>query len=145
MSKKKKCGLLTGLLIGGGLGILFAPKKGSETRKDLMLKINDLTDKVKEIEISDVKGAISEKIDDLKVELMDLDSEKVGAIARKQALNIKTKAEELYKLALDKGTPVLQKAAADVRDKTIELLNNTAEKLEESKTETKTKKTVKKA
>lgn len=142
---KRKGGLLTGLLIGAGLGVLFAPKKGSETRKDLMKKINELTDKVKEIEFEDVKETISEKIDELKAELMTLDSEKVSAIARKQTLNIKNKAEELYKMAVEKGTPVLQKAAAEVRDKTIELLNNAAEKLEDSKPEVKNKKPAKKA
>lgn len=144
MSKKRKGGILTGLLIGTGLGLLFAPKKGSETRKDLMAKLSELMEKAKEIDASDVKETISEKIDELKIELMDLDSEKIGAIARKQALNIKNKAEELYKLALEKGTPVLQKAASEVRDKTIELLNNTAEKLEETKKETKPKAKTKK-
>lgn len=140
MSKRKGCGLITGVLIGCGLGVLFAPKKGSETRKDLMKKLNELADKVKKIEIQDVKESISEKIDSLKAELMTLDSEKVGAIARKQALNIKNKAEELYNLAKEKGTPVLQKTAAEVRDKTIELLNKAADKLEETKTTPKTKK-----
>ena len=140
MSKRRGGGLLTGLLIGGGLGILFAPKKGSETRKDLMKKLNELADKVKNIEIEDVKTNISEKIDSLKAELMTLDGEKIGAIARKQALNIKTKAEELYNLAKEKGTPVLQKAAAEVRDKTIELLNKAADKLEDTKKTPKTKK-----
>lgn len=39
MSKKKGTGkLFAGLAIGAGLGLLFAPKKGSETRQDL--KIN---------------------------------------------------------------------------------------------------------
>ena len=36
----------------------------------------------------------------------------------------------MYNLALEKGTPVLEKAANDVREKTIEVLNNTVERLE---------------
>ena len=40
--------LLIGAAIGGALGILFAPDKGSETRKKLVGKADDLTDNLKE-------------------------------------------------------------------------------------------------
>ena len=42
MSKKKKGfgKFLAGALVGAGLGVLFAPKKGSETRKELKLKMD---------------------------------------------------------------------------------------------------------
>jgi gas vesicle protein len=40
--------LLMGAAIGGALGILFAPDKGSETRKKLLAKGEDLTDEMKE-------------------------------------------------------------------------------------------------
>jgi gas vesicle protein len=40
--------LLVGAAIGGALGILFAPNKGSETRKKLAAKGEDLTDSIKE-------------------------------------------------------------------------------------------------
>jgi len=40
--------ILVGAAIGGILGILFAPDKGSETRKKISSKGNDLTDAVKE-------------------------------------------------------------------------------------------------
>lgn len=39
--------LLVGAAIGGALGILFAPDKGSETRKKLIAKGGDLTDSIK--------------------------------------------------------------------------------------------------
>jgi gas vesicle protein len=40
--------LLIGAAIGGALGILFAPDKGSETRKKLAGKTGDLSDSLKE-------------------------------------------------------------------------------------------------
>ena len=40
--------LLLGAAIGGVLGIIFAPDKGSETRKKLVSKGEDLTDGMKE-------------------------------------------------------------------------------------------------
>jgi gas vesicle protein len=40
--------LLLGAAIGGTLGILFAPLKGSETRKNLSTRGNDLTDALKD-------------------------------------------------------------------------------------------------
>ena len=40
-------GLLTGTVLGAGLGMLFAPKSGSETRDFLMSKANEGTELAK--------------------------------------------------------------------------------------------------
>jgi gas vesicle protein len=40
--------LLLGAAIGGALGVLFAPDKGSETRRKISAKGTDLTDGMKE-------------------------------------------------------------------------------------------------
>ena len=40
--------LLLGAAVGGALGILLAPDKGSETRKKILAKSDDLTDSLKE-------------------------------------------------------------------------------------------------
>ncbi len=40
--------LLIGAAIGGALGVLFAPHKGSETRKKITGKSDELTDSMKE-------------------------------------------------------------------------------------------------
>ena len=137
MSKRGYGKLLVGLGIGAGLGLLFAPKKGSETREDLKKKIDELYEKVKEIDPEDVKKTILKKIDSLKKELADLDKEKVTEIAKKQASNIQDKAEELYNYAKEKGTPVLEEAVDEVRTQAIKLSKEVTKKLEASKKPTK--------
>lgn len=134
MSKdKKKSGLggfLIGAAIGAGLGILFAPKKGSETRRELKEKLDELADKVKGISAKDVKKSIELKIAEIKTELSELDKEKVLKIAKEKGKAIKEKSEELVELAVAKGTPVLQKAAEEVRIKSIAVVKEVLNKLE---------------
>ncbi len=139
MSKKenkiKKSGagkFLLGAAIGAGLGILFAPKSGKETRKELKEKMTELVNKAKEIDIDEVKENITNKIDEIKAELADLDKEKVLKIAKEKANDIKDKCADLVEYAKQKGTPVLEKAADEVREKTIDVVKNVLERLEES-------------
>lgn len=134
MSKeKKKSGLgkfLAGAAIGAGLGVLFAPKKGSETRRELKQKFDELVAKAKEIDIDEVKENIENKVEEIKAELEDLDKEKVLKIAKKKAKEIETKANELLNYAIEKGTPVLEKTASTVKEKTIEVTKQILSKLE---------------
>ncbi len=134
MSKeKKKSGLgkfLAGAAIGAGLGVLFAPKKGSETRRELKQKFDELVAKAKEIDIDEVKENIENKVEEIKAELEDLDKEKVLKIAKKKAKEIETKANELLNYAIEKGTPVLEKTASTVKEKTIEVTKQILAKLE---------------
>jgi len=83
MSRKHGFGtLLTGALIGAGLGILFAPKEGSETRKELKQKFDELVDKVKALDPEDVKADILQRVEELRMEVADLDKEKAMEILK---------------------------------------------------------------
>ena len=63
--EKKKSGLgkfIAGAAIGAGLGILFAPKKGSETRRELKEKMDELVNKAKDIDMEEVKETFERKV-----------------------------------------------------------------------------------
>ena len=48
MAKKGTGKFILGALVGAGLGLLFAPKSGKETRKALVNKADELIQKVKD-------------------------------------------------------------------------------------------------
>lgn len=134
MSKKKGFGkFLAGIAIGTGIGMLFAPDKGSVTRKKLKLKLDDLICQLKEVDIEEVKAEITMKVQEIKSELENLDKEKITKIAKEQAIKIQKKAEELYKYAVAKGTPLLEKAADEVRIQALKVAKNVVKKLEKEK------------
>lgn len=135
MSKEKKGGIgkfVLGAAIGAGLGVLFAPKKGSETRKELKKTIRELLNKIKEIDVEEVRINLQNKLDEIMHELEDLDKEKALKIAKEKGNQLKEKAEDVYNLAKEKGTPILQKAAADVKQKTIDVVEEILKKLKNS-------------
>ena len=67
MSKRRGNFLLLGALIGFIAGLFFAPKKGSELRRDAKNKIDDIKENPKDVlqgTFDDVKEKINEFIDD---------------------------------------------------------------------------------
>lgn len=131
MSKKTKLGgLFAGLALGGALGVLFAPKKGKETREELKQKFEDLIRKAKELDKEEVKETIESKVALIRSELEDLDKEKVLKIAKKKAKDIQNMAQELVDYAVEKGTPVLESVANSVREKAIQVTKDVLNKLE---------------
>ncbi len=136
MAKKHFGKFLAGAALGAGLGVLFAPKSGKESRKDLANKINELIDYLKTIDADDVKEYVEEKISQIKSELKDLDKEKALKVAKEKGKELLDKCDDLVDYAKEKGTPYLKKAANDVREKTISVLEDTIKKLESNNKKT---------
>ena len=131
MSKKSGLGkLLAGIGIGAGLGILFAPKSGKETRTDLKNKMDEFSVALKDLDINEVKDEFLSKVDEIKQGFEDLDKEKVLKIASEKAEVLKQKVADLVELAKTKGTPVLEGVASDLKQKAIDVTKDVLKKLE---------------
>ena len=134
---KRKGGLLkfvAGVGIGVGAGMLLAPKKGEELRKDLKKKIDELLQKAKEIDVKEVSEDFTKRINELKEEIADMDKEKALDIAKEKGEMLKVKANELLDLAKEKGTPVVEKAVEEVRKSAIQVTKELLKKLEKEET-----------
>ena len=121
MSKKGLGKFVLGAGIGAGLALLFAPKKGSDLRRDIKRKFDEFMKDVDKIEIEDIKESFTKKVDEIKKE---------EKIAKKKAKELQRKAEDLVDLAKEKGTPVLEGIADDLKHKVICVCTEVINKLE---------------
>ena len=136
MSNQKKFGFgkfILGAAVGAGIGLLFAPKKGSELRKDLKEKLDEFVKKIKDIDIEEVKAEFDNKVNEIKAEIADLDKEKVLAIAKEKGNDLLKKSQELVDLAKKKGTPVLIDSAEDILKNVVKVSKDAIKKLEAKK------------
>ncbi len=132
MSKKGLGKFLAGAGIGAALGLLFAPKKGEETRQDLKKAFEDLVNKVKNVDADEVRETVELKINELKEGIAKLDKETVLSEAKKQAKKLQDSASELVEYAIEKGTPMIEKSANAIKKKVAEVSKEVTKKLEAS-------------
>lgn len=131
MTKKSGIGkFVFGAGLGAALALLFAPKKGSDLRKEVKKKIDTFMTSVEDLSIAEIKEEFTNKVDEIKKGIEELDKETVMKFAKKKGEELKEKASELVKLAKEKGTPVLEGIANDLKEKTISVAKEVIEKLE---------------
>lgn len=131
MSKKGLGKLVLGAGLGASIALLFAPKRGSELRRDIKKKIDEFMKNVDDMTVSEIKDEFTTKVDEIKKDLDELDKETVLKVAKKKGNELKDKANELVELAKEKGTPVLEGIADDLKEKTISVAQGVIDKLEE--------------
>ena len=135
--------LVAGALAGLGIGLLVAPKKGSETRKDVSDKLNEVVKKAKNVDNNEVMDNLEAKIRELKEEIKDLDKEKALDIAKEKSELIKEKVEDLAVQVKDKATPVIESSIEELRKSAIKATKEITKKLEGKDTVKKTTKSTK--
>lgn len=137
MNKKNVGKFAIGALIGAGIGVLFAPKKGSDTRKELKEKCDNLITKAKDIDVKEVKEDFENKIIEIKNDIKDLDKEKVLDIAKEKSEKIQKSITKLAKDAKRKATPVVENMVEELRLSAVKVTKEVLEKLEKTDKEKK--------
>lgn len=87
--------LIAGIGIGTVIGMLCAPKKGSELRKDIKDKSKDLYDKAQNISKEDIQELINNTIDEIKLAIDEFDADEFKESAGQKINEVKSKLEEL--------------------------------------------------
>ena len=101
---------VTGLLIGAGLALLFAPRTGVETRRQLQKSAKRVGDQAQDL-VSDVTGSVSQTIKSAKEKVEErIDSTRSAVdLKRRQVTN-----------AVDAGRAAAQQARVELEQRIAE-------------------------
>lgn len=111
----------TGAIIGGLLGVLFAPKKGSETREQIKMSFINLKDKLMNVDEESIKRHIEKKLDCIDVELAKLEMIDSYKKATKQAKKVVKQINKLINYTKKKGMSEFEDLILDLKDKAAEI------------------------
>lgn len=105
-NKKMVMGVVVATAIGTGLGILFAPNKGSKTRKRMKLKVTDTSDEISDRlnhakdelakSANDKKKVFNKKLDDA-ISAMSNKADDIITTLESKLEDVKKKNAKLHK------------------------------------------------
>ena len=113
--------LTGGIVIGGTLGVLFAPRKGSETREKIKLTFVNLKNKVSKIEEEDIKYYIEKKLNEIDDDIEVLEGTLEFKKAKKQAKKVIKKINKLIDYTTKKGYDEFEDLITDLKEKASEI------------------------
>lgn len=120
---------LAGVGIGTLVGMLLAPKKGSELRQDLKDKSQELYDKAQNMTKEDVESLINNTIEEIKIAIDEFDVEEFKETTGTKLNQVKDKLENLatsvkssdeyanFKEAVTKVTKDLTNSLSEIKTK----------------------------
>ena len=113
--------LTGGIVLGGTLGVLFAPRKGSETREKIKLTFVNLKNKVSKIEEEDIKYYIEKKLNEIDDDIEVFEVTLVFIKAKKQAKKVIKKINKLIDYTTKKGYDEFEDLITDLKEKASEI------------------------
>ena len=143
MSHGRIRSFLTGAMVGAGLGILLAPREGSETRNQLKNSFNTLVDTIKDIDIEETKAALLHKVREIKDELANIDETTAKEVAEEKIKIVEEKCDDTIKASQENTAPIVEKAATEVKKNVTEVLQEFVTEVDEKVKEEKEEKKVK--
>lgn len=124
---------IAGLGIGAVVGMLFAPKKGSELREELKEKGTKAYDSAKNMTKEDVQDIINTAIDEVKRTIDEFDMDEFKATTGQKLADVKTKLEDLATTVQNSDE------YAQFKDSVKKVSDDLGSKVEEIKTKVKEK------
>ena len=119
---------ITGLGMGALIGMLLAPKKGSELRSDFKDKSQELYDKAQNMTKDDVETLINDTIEEIKIKIDEFDVEDFKETIGEKLSEVKDKLDNL-------STSVKSSDEyADFKDSIAKISKKFMDKLDEIKT-----------
>lgn len=118
---KVMAALTGGIVLGGTLGVLFAPRKGSETREKIKLTFVNLKNKVSKIDEEDVRYYIEKKLNEIDDDIEVLEGTLEFKKAKRQAKKVIKKINKLIDYTTKKGYDEFEELITDLKEKASEI------------------------